>query len=102
MPCPPSLHTRLRSTLRALWLRSPERYAAIKAARVSRGLYLCASCKGAFGVKGIAVDHIEPCGRLTSLQDASAFLERLFHGRLQVLCRDCHAAKTKMERAHRL
>lgn len=47
--------------------------------------------------KEIHVDHINPCGKLTSIADVSGFVERLFcepEG-LRVLCEQCHEERTK-------
>ena len=93
------LHTRLRQTLRLLWLRSPERSAALKRAWVSRGRYLCSSCNAVFGPKEVQVDHVLACGQLLSTADLSTFAERLFNGEQVVLCKGCHAEKTRSERA---
>jgi hypothetical protein len=96
---PPALHARLRQTLRLLWLRSPERSAALKQAWVSRGRYQCKACEGVFGPKEVQVDHVEACGSLLCTADLSTFATRLFHGEQVVLCKPCHAQKTAAERA---
>ena len=83
----------------------------LKEARVERGVYECASCKGHFKKTGIHngkrvnnanVDHIDPiidpAVGFTTWDD---FIERLFceKDKLQVLCYACHEIKTNKEKA---
>ena len=96
---PIALHQRLRAILRGMWLRSPERSAAMKAGKVSYGRYKCAICDLHFGPKEIQIDHIIPCGKLTTLADLPGFVERLFTGQQVTLCKNCHKIKTTNERA---
>jgi len=65
--------------------------------------YQCAECEGWFMGKETQVDHIEPAGSLKKYDDLAGFCERLFceEDGLQVLCSDCHKAKTKLERSKR-
>lgn len=98
MKQPKPLHARLRAALRALWLRSPERASALRAARVDRGRYRCESCGGLFGPKAVQVDHVEACGSLRGIEDLQTFTDRLFNGAQVCLCRECHKAKTARER----
>lgn len=59
--------------------------------------FQCAKCHGWFAQKEVSVDHILPCGRLSSYEDLAGFVKRLFCEKdgLQVLCRICHDRKTK-------
>lgn len=95
---PKPLHTRLRAALRMLWLRSPERAAAVRAGRVGRGQYRCSRCEALVGPKGFQIDHDPACGGLRSLDDVERFTRTLFLGRQVVMCRECHAIKTKEDR----
>jgi 5-methylcytosine-specific restriction endonuclease McrA len=63
-------------------------------------LYQCASCKQKFKQKDVQVDHVVPAGSLKSFKDLPTFVENLFCSEdgLQVLCMDCHKAKTDKER----
>ena len=60
--------------------------------------YQCNGCKGEFPAKDVEVDHIIPIGRERSWDE---FINGLFceKDNLQVLCKECHAVKTKQERS---
>jgi hypothetical protein len=77
----------------------------IKRARVARGKYACAKCKGIFSRKQISVDHINPVINITTGWCGwDTFIHSLYCpvDNLQVLCRDkCHAAKTQKENEQR-
>lgn len=93
----------IRSALRKVWRWSPVRSEVLRAARLGRGSYLCASCKNLFGPKMVKVDHIEPV--VVPGMDAyhwTTYIERLFCSarELQVLCKSCHDTKTALERAY--
>jgi rubredoxin len=80
---------------------SPASKAWVKA-RVSYGRYECNICKGVFGPTQMAKDHeppIEPIQPEPFSWDAH--IERLFWGSIQVVCRECHARKTKNENSER-
>lgn len=59
--------------------------------------YECASCSGLFPARLVQVDHIVPMGQGRSWDD---FINELYceADNLQVLCKTCHAEKTKLER----
>lgn len=65
--------------------------------------YQCNQCKKWFPEKQINVDHIIPAGSLTCANDLPGFVERLFTeiNGLQILCSNCHDAKTKKERLNK-
>ena len=100
--------TFLRSGLRSLSRKWPPIYEALhKARRPYTGTnkrkkweYQCKCCSNWFDAKSVAVDHRVPCGELKCYDDLPGFVERLFCGvdKLDVLCHDCHDAKTKYER----
>lgn len=102
--------TFIRSALRSAWLKYPLRFKAIKdATRDYSGENprqkketQCAVCKEWFPQSKIQVDHIDPCGSLTEYDHLPEFVEKLippFSGdNIQVLCLECHAAKTLKER----
>lgn len=58
--------------------------------------FQCQDCQRWFPGKLVEVDHIEPCGSLKSFEDLPGFAARLFCevDGLQVLCNECHGAKT--------
>lgn len=91
----------IRSAIRLVWLRSLARGEALKKARMSKGVYLCAECLRLYGAKEIEVDHINPI-----IKHNETFLEltiddlikRYFYSDLQVLCKRCHKEKTSKEK----
>lgn len=98
----------LRSCLRRLSQFWKPAQVALHAARVSwpgpRGRkhgYRCAGCGELFLRREVQVDHIVPCGKLTSLDDLPEFVRRLTPedpAAFQVLCiSKCHRAKTDNE-----
>lgn len=62
--------------------------------------YKCAICSKWWPRKEVCADHRNPCGALRDFSDAGGFLERLLVEKegIDVLCKGCHAAKTKRER----
>lgn len=54
--------------------------------------FMCAICMHWFPQKLVQVDHIIPCGALTSFEDLPGFVRRLFCEKdgLRVLCKVCH------------
>lgn len=101
-------HGFIRSALRKAWMKWPPNQAAKREARIERGVYLCAGYEtdphpvpasiraGGKRKNNVFTDHIEPVGKLDSWQA----IERMFceADNLQVLCKQCHDAKTKGER----
>jgi len=93
----------VRSALRSAWQRWPPKWEALRmASKPVKGKrykteYQCAHCKEWFKAAEVQVDHIVPAG---SDADWNKFIEGLFVGvdKLQVLCKPCHAIKTKKER----
>jgi hypothetical protein len=96
-------------TLRRASYRWPARGQAMAEARVSRGQYRCAKCKGIFGNKHISLDHKKPVvnPKWPKKWDwkvyIAEYIERLFCDKegFQVLCDDCHDEKTAREKAIR-
>lgn len=74
-----------------------------KAARVSRGKYLCALCGSIVSNKEAKIDHIEPVKPLDGHDSWDGVTDRLFCeiDGLQLLCSTCHDKKTKHENAER-
>ena len=62
--------------------------------------YQCSICKEWFAEKNVNVDHIIGAGSLNCADDLPGFVNRLFceHENLQVLCKTCHDAKTKLDK----
>lgn len=74
---------------------------AFLAARVSYGKYKCAKCTQLFGPTMVKRDHIDPVDPLEGWISWDDFIHRLFFGSIQVLCKECHDSKTKIENAAR-
>lgn len=103
----------ITTTLRAGFRRFPNKFEALKEAKVGKGInpktkrevsyYQCASCLGKFMQKEVQVDHVKPVVPKTGFTTWDKFIENLFCGtkNLQVLCKPCHLAKTKKERRGR-
>jgi hypothetical protein len=103
----------IRGTLRSASRRWKPIGDALKAAWVSRGIYHCAGCDkdvplsikvNGKRVKNVSVDHISPVVDPTSgFIDWNMFICRLYceTDNLQVLCKDCHDKKTKIERLNK-
>lgn len=92
----------IRSALRTAFQKYPVKHHAKRLAMCVGG-YQCAKCEGVFKSSEVQVDHIEPCGSLKTYSDLPGFTERMFcevEG-FQVLCKECHQAKTNAERAAR-
>jgi len=84
---PPRIEAKVRARRR---IKSPGR-------KNQKWEYQCATCGGWFADKQVEVDHIEPCGRLSSYDDLPEFTRRLLCecDKLRVLCHDCHVFLTQ-------
>jgi 5-methylcytosine-specific restriction endonuclease McrA len=103
--------TLLRSMQRRAWVRDPERIAVMNDPKTKRKNksankrlkyeHKCAMCKQWFPQKETVIDHIVPCGTFLCPADWATFGPNLWCDRsnLQKICKVCHAAKTKLERA---
>lgn len=98
--------------IRRVFSRSELRYEVLKDAlskkKGPRGgkQYTCAKCRKSFGLRQIEVDHINPVVPLTKTiheMRIATIVNRRFCSKknLQVLCKECHKAKTKKETAIR-
>lgn len=90
-----NLWTKIRSALRKVWMYSPQRREALLAAKMPDGKYVCQLCEKVFEKWGMDVDHITECGALTELAHIEGFVDRLFNGKLQAICKPCHLLKRK-------
>ena len=100
----------IRSALRGAWQRWGPNHQTKKDARVGYGEYMCAGYETKPHVVGASIvidgkrknniftDHIIPVG---GDGDWNEVIENLFceTNNLQLLCKECHDAKTKHERA---
>lgn len=95
-----NLNTFVKGLLRRGTFHWKARTEAMTAARVERGKYKCASCEDLFGPKEVDLDHrfpvVDPKTGFTSWDN---YIERLFCSadQFDVLCKQCHENKTKME-----
>jgi 5-methylcytosine-specific restriction endonuclease McrA len=90
----------LKQKLRRISYQFPPRKEAIKKARVSRGLYECAKCNGHFRHGEFQLDHVNPVDDPhTGFVSWDDYISRLFVAvdLWQILCTQCHAAKTLYE-----
>ena len=106
-------HYAILSAIKRCFSRSPTHREVLNAAKCpdSKGprggaRYICDSCKEAFGIKDINVDHKEPIipiGILSRDMSWDVIIQNIFCtvSNLQVLCRTCHTAKSKQENAER-
>ena len=73
---------------------------AMDRAKVSRGLWECASCKGHFKRHEVQKDHISPVVSTNGEKnDMNIYIETLFcePENIQILCKPCHGIKTSTE-----
>jgi len=103
----------VRGAIRRTFARAPVKQEVLKAVRKefpkhrkdgSRAkkdavCYLCNVCKKYVGSTKVSVDHIIPVVSPEGFVDWNTFVDRLYCGseNLQVICDDCHKAKTKEE-----
>lgn len=94
----------LRSNLRLMSRKWPPRKNVLIAARRPsqsenkrlKWEHQCSVCKGWFPAKKVEIDHVVPCGSLSSWDEFKTFAERLFCevDGLAVRCETCHQEKT--------
>jgi hypothetical protein len=99
------------STLRAGSRKWPPKYETLNAAKTEKKInkatgrlaqhYLCAMCEQEYTQKDVQVDHIKPViDPKKGFVSWDTYIDRMFcEGKnLQVLCKVCHAEKTKIEK----
>ncbi|MDW8345659.1 MAG: HNH endonuclease signature motif containing protein [Bacteroidia bacterium] len=80
------------------------RTAALKKARVKRGIYRCNICKYEGPLKDFEMDHVIPVIGKEGFTTFDEFIERLFPDSpngWQLLCKPCHTDKTNKENEER-
>jgi hypothetical protein len=112
------LNAFIKSALRAASNRYPPKFECKKAARIERGIYLCAGYKTKAHkvtaslpapkgkkrrIDNAVVDHIIPVGGPDDPGGWGGVIDRMFCpvSGLQVLCHACHSQKTADERLQR-
>lgn len=101
----------IKSALRSASIRWPVKYTVLNEALIGKQIniktgrlgnhYRCNQCKGIFPAKEVAVDHIDPViDPLIGFTTWDNVIVRMFCEKdgLQVLCSDCHTAKTALEK----
>lgn len=85
---------KLRAATRQVWSWSTPRKLCVARATDGEGFGRCEQCKAK--TPKIYIDHVIPVGNLDS-----GYFKRLYVSSegLQALCRKCHGAKTKAEKA---
>lgn len=91
------------STLRRASYRWPARSDALKAAKVAYGKYKCAQCNNIYARKDVSIDHKEPVIGVEGFQTWDIYISRMFceASNFQILCSDCHDAKSLAEKEQR-
>lgn len=90
----------VKQFLRRASYRWPFRNEALKRARIKRGIYSCSICFIKLKRSMLQMDHIDPViDTRMGFLDWNTYVERLLPDSegWQVLCKDCHQAKTKVE-----
>jgi len=98
-----TIKDKIVAALRKQWLWYGEnRKWAFILARVKGG-YQCATCKTVIPVQKLCkIDHIENLTfKFNEGWDWNVYLDRLFNGSCELLCKDCHDLKTKHERRYK-
>ena len=88
------------NSLRRASYRWPGRWQAEKESKIGRNQYVCNMCKGTFGKKDTALDHVIPVVDPTKgFEGFDSYIDRLFCEKegFQRLCHTCHDKKTLEE-----
>jgi 5-methylcytosine-specific restriction endonuclease McrA len=103
----------ITSTIRGGFRRWPPKFAVLKSAITGKKInpksgrlatmYECAECKEEFPALSVQVDHKDPVVGTEGFISWDNFIYSLFceEDNLQVLCKECHAIKTKQETTER-
>lgn len=99
---PYDLRQKIIAHLRRIGYLNIDYKAAIARAWKERGKYECNECKGVFKLKETHGDHLEPViNPHTGFTNWDDYIRRLFLGREQRLCIQCHKQKTQAENSIR-
>lgn len=94
----------IKLAIRRASYKYPPRYTAKVNARRGRNQYECALCNKLFPNKSVQVDHKNPViDPSTGFVDWNDYVHRMFCDLdgFQILCTDCHIAKSKEENSRR-
>ena len=107
-------HAFIVSVLRAGTRRWPPKWQTLEEAKTEKKInkatgrmaqhYLCATCCDEFSSTNVQVGHIEPVVGDAGFTTWDDYIQQMFCDKenLQVLCKACHALKTKLEKGERL
>lgn len=97
-----SLTRKWKPMFDALKDAATEKKVNVKTGRVAQH-YKCADCGGSFPAKDVAIDHIEPIVPITGFTSWDDIISRALCEKsgFQVLCKSCHAIKSKKENEQR-
>lgn len=100
----------LQSALRSVWTKHPSKISLVQSRRIALKIgttprpvwhVQCFHCKKMFKLKEIEVNHKNTVGGLLKLEDRHRFMDNLLLVKpedLELLCHECHAIVTYMER----
>ena len=103
----------ITSVIRRGFTRWPPKFEVLKNAKQGKKInestgrlaehYQCNVCKGSFAGKDVEVDHINPIVPVSGFISWDSFIDNLFCelSNLQVICKTCHAKKSKLENEER-
>jgi hypothetical protein len=106
-------HSFVKGGLRSISQRWPPKYQCLNEACVGVKLnqatgrmakhYLCAVCRAECPLKAVEVNHIVPVVPVTGFDSWDGVIERLFCEKdgLEVVCKPCHKAISKVENEQR-
>lgn len=95
---PKDLRAKIISHLRRIGYLNTTYKDAMESAHRERGQWECAKCKQIFKRTDLHGDHEQPViDPLVGFIDWNTYMDRLFLGQIQPLCKECHALKTKQE-----
>ena len=98
MSLPKALMAIIIAHLRRIGYRNTTYKAAMSSAHRGYGQWQCCQCKKITDRKDLHGDHIQPVvDPALGFTNWDSYIERLFMGQIQPLCKVCHKAKTKEE-----
>lgn len=110
---PARIHSFIKGAIRSGSQRWPPRYEVLAEAKRGKRVnektgrvaehYECAMCHNLFPAKEVQVDHLLPIVGVEGFISWDELIRRTFCDKegLQVLCRSCHATKSKQENTER-
>ena len=108
-PKPKVLLAMLRSIIRQVWMKAPNKLAFLLAQREvdtntatkTKWLYTCRICFNRFKEADVEVDHIQGNKECTGIEQLPQYIDELLnvgHDDLQMACKVCHGIKSYSEK----